>query len=165
MYERPGWVYCFNLKGQQLQSQSCGVESGNLTYWFGADKSTFPLTFSLHYLSWYFINWGKYSAGVRRKEGAAGFFSFLFSALSLFFFFLVVVFVQQRFSNYGSEPTLGSFLVFPPHVITRVQSNVPATQTRPKPPTRGRTCFHFGSQTEAPLYAISLVTMPCANPC
>lgn len=80
MYEWPRWQYCFN-QGQQLQSQNCGVESGNVTYWFRADKNTFPPTFLLHYLPWCLINWGEYSAGVRSEASC----SLLSSFLSFFF--------------------------------------------------------------------------------
>lgn len=74
------WVTKLNVlfypKGHQLQSQSCGVESGNLTYWFRVDENTSPLTFPLHYLLWYLINWGEYSAGVT-SEAKSEFLSFL----------------------------------------------------------------------------------------
>lgn len=67
MYEWPRWMYCFTQKGTSC-SQSCGVESGNLTSWFRSDKNISLVTFPLHYLPWYLINWGEYSAGVMSQS-------------------------------------------------------------------------------------------------
>ncbi len=73
---------------------------------------------------------------------------------------LAVVFLSDSVSQImdrNSNSAVGSFLVFP-NIITRVQSNVPAPREAEQ-----YIFISFGSQTEALLYAISLVTMPCAT--